>query len=263
VASAAEAEFAAALKLPQAQPLPGEPTAATTARIARSRLLRGAGLNDLADGELRFGARGDGQPALLAMEMAGSADAVYLGVRIMKALVPDYLNLPSGAAPRRFWELLFPLPYRGELMADAAQKGLDPYLVAGLVRQESEFNPAALSRAQAYGLTQVRPATGRLYARQAGIARLSAQALLQPAVNLKVGTTVLRGMLDQNGGNLEQALAAYNAGPNRVAQWTAGKNYREPAEFVESIPFTETRDYVQAVLRNREIYRLLYQAEAR
>jgi len=65
-------------------------------------------------------------------------------------------------------------------------------------------------------------------------------------------------MLQQNGGNLEQTLAAYNAGPNRAAEWLAWNTYREPAEFVESIPFTETRDYIQAVLRNADIYRRLY-----
>jgi soluble lytic murein transglycosylase len=260
--STSEVEFTGSLKLPQGQPIAAAPTAATTARITRSRLLRGAGLDDLADTELRFGARGDGQPALLAMEMAGAADAAYIGVRAMKALVPDYLNLPPDGAPRRFWELLFPLPYRSELIANATRHGLDPYLVAGLIRQESEFNPGALSRAKAYGLTQVRPGTGRLYARQAGVPRVTAQVLLQPAMNLKIGTTVLRGMLDQNGGNVEQTLAAYNAGPNRVVQWTTGKSFREPAEFVESIPFTETRDYVQAVLRNQEIYRRLYQPAA-
>jgi soluble lytic murein transglycosylase len=67
-------------------------------------------------------------------------------------------------------------------------------------------------------------------------------------------------MLQQNGGNLEQTLAAYNAGPNRAAEWLAWNTYREPAEFVESIPFTETRDYIQAVLRNADIYRRLYAA---
>ena len=265
-AVAAEApQFIAVLTPPPVPPLPAAPAAATTARIERSRLLRGAGLNDLADAELRFGARAmpaDGQAALLAMEMAVSADSAHLGMRAMKSLVPDYLNRPLDSAPRQFWELLFPLPYRSELAAEAVRNGLDPNLVAGLIRQESEFDPAALSHANAYGLTQVRPGTGRMYARQAGLRRFSTQSLLQPAVNLKIGTSILRGMLDQNGGRLEQTLAAYNAGPNRVAQWLGWRNYREPAEFVESIPFTETRDYVQAVLRNRDMYRRLYQTRA-
>ena len=83
--------------------------------------------------------------------------------------------------------------------------------------------------------------------------------LYQPAVNLKIGCSILRSMLDQNGGHLEQTLASYNAGPARVSEWLTWNSYREPAEFVESIPFTETRDYVQAVLRNADIYRRLYQ----
>lgn len=256
--SAQASEFLATLTWPEAKPVPGAASTATTTRIERSRMLRTAGLNDLADAELRFGARTDGQPALLAMEMAGAADAPYQGLRMMKSLSSDYLNLPLDRAPEKYWELLFPLPYRGALTANARAKDLDPYLVAGLIRQESEFNPQALSRANAYGLTQVRPATGRLYAQRAGVVRFTNRVLFEPLTNLKIGTTVLRSMLDQNGGNLEQTLAAYNAGPNRVMEWLTWKMYREPAEFVESIPFTETREYVQAVLRNADIYRRLY-----
>jgi len=104
----------------------------------------------------------------------------------------------------------------------------------------------------------VRPATGRQFARKAGVARFTNRVLFQPAANLKIGTSVLRSMLDQNGGRLEETLAAYNAGPNRLAEWLTWNHHREPAEFVEAIPFTETRDYVQAVLRNADIYRRLY-----
>jgi soluble lytic murein transglycosylase len=116
-----------------------------------------------------------------------------------------------------------------------------------------------MSRAKALGLTQVRPATGRLFARKAGVPRFTARTLYQPAANLKIGTSILRSMLDDQNGNIEQTLAAYNAGPNHVVEWRTWANFREPAEFVESIPFTETRDYVQAVLRNAEMYRRLYQ----
>jgi len=257
--AAATPGFLAALPLPEARPVPADPTPATTVRIERARLLRAAGLNDLAEAELRFGARTDGQPALLAMEIASTADAPHQGLRAMKMLNPDYLALPPDGAPRKFWELLFPLPYRGALFAESRARALDPYVVAGIIRQESEFDPEAVSSAKAYGLTQVRPGTGRLLARKAGIRQFSTPLLFQPAANLKLGTTELREMLDQNGGNLEQALAAYNAGPNRVAEWITWNHYREPAEFVETIPFTETRDYVQAVLRNAEIYRRLDQ----
>jgi len=144
-------------------------------------------------------------------------------------------------------------------VVSARERELDPFLVAGLIRQESEFNPQARSPANAYGLTQVRPVTGRQFARKAGIPRYSNRVLLQPSANLKIGTSILRSMLDHNSGKVEQTLACYNAGPNRVAEWLTWNTYREPAEFVESIPFTETRDYVQAVMRNADIYRRLYQ----
>jgi len=258
--SAETARFLAAVTFPQPRPVPAQTASATTARIERSRLLRTAGLADLADSELRFGARTDGQPPLLAMEMAGAAAAPHQAMRIMKSLAPEYLNLALDQAPRRFWELLFPLPYRADVVRAASEKNLDPYLLAGLIRQESEFDPQARSRANAFGLTQVRPATGRLFARQVGIKRFSSRLLFQPAANLKIGVSIFSAMLDMNGGNLEQTLAAYNAGPNRAAEWRAWNTYREPAEFVESIPFTETRDYVQAVLRNADIYRRLYAA---
>jgi soluble lytic murein transglycosylase len=251
-------DFLAALKLTAARPIVSTPARLTTLRIERSRILRSAGLNDFADAELRFGARIDGQPALLAMEIAGASDAPHQAMRAMKMMNGDYLNLHVEDAPRQFWDYLFPLPYRADLAANARDRGLDPYLVAALIRQESEFNPGALSRANAYGLTQVRPVTGREFARRAGIQRFTNRMLFEPSTNLKLGTLILRSMLDRNSGNLEQTLAAYNAGPSRAAEWVSWNTYREPAEFVESIPFTETRDYVQAVIRNADIYRRLY-----
>jgi peptidoglycan lytic transglycosylase len=258
IVSPGTAEFLATLALPRATPVPGEATAATTARVERSRLLRTAGLPDLADAELRFGARTDGQPPLLAMEMAAAADAPHQGLRAMKSLNSDYLNLPLASAPEKFWQLLFPMPFRSELLGSARAADLDPYLVAGLIRQESEFNPQALSPANAYGLTQVRPATGRQFATRAGVAAFTNRVLFQPAANLKIGSTILRSMLDKNNGNLEATLAGYNAGPARAAEWLTWNTYREPAEFVETIPYNETREYVQAVLRNADIYRRLY-----
>jgi soluble lytic murein transglycosylase len=250
--------FLGELKLPQPEPVPADPTRPTALRIERSRLLRGAGLADLADSELRFGARTDGQPRLLGMELAASADAPYRALRAMKSLGGDYLTLPMEQAPRKFWEMLFPMPYRHDIQVNAALRRLDPFLVAGQIRQESEFNPTAVSSAKAYGLMQVRPGTGRDVARRAGVPRVTIGTLTQPATNLKLGTYILRSMLDAHDGRIEETLAAYNAGPARTAEWRTWANFREPAEFVETIPFTETRDYVQAVLRNAEMYRRLY-----
>ncbi len=252
------AAFLATLNLRAAQPVPAEPSHETALRIARALLLRTAGLNDFADSELRFGARTDGQAALLGMEAASWAGSPRDAMRWMKALAPDNLNLALDAAPRKFWEYLFPFPYREFVTEDARAQNLDPFLIAGLVRQESEFDPTAVSHAKAYGLAQVLPATGRLYLKEAGLHKLYNRDLYSPAINLKMGTIIFRHMLDDNGGHIEPTLAAYNAGPNRAAEWIQWNSYREPAEFVESIPFTETREYVQAVLRNADMYRRLY-----
>jgi soluble lytic murein transglycosylase len=192
------------------------------------------------------------------MEIAKSAASAYVALRTMKAFGGDYLTLPMQQAPREFWTMLFPMPYQHDIETDAKLRGLDPFLMAGLIRQESEFNPQAISGAQAYGLMQVRPGTAREVGREAGVPRVTAQMLYQPAINLKIGSYVLRSMLDAHGGRIEETLAAYNAGPARAAEWRTWANFREPAEFVETIPFTETRDYVQAVLRNAEMYRRLY-----
>jgi soluble lytic murein transglycosylase len=146
------------------------------------------------------------------------------------------------------------------LEKDARAQGLAPALLAGLIRQESEFNPGAQSGANAWGLTQLQPPTAQQYAPRAGVPNFAPRQLFQPAVSLKIGAAYFKAMLDKHGGNLPQTLAAYNAGPNRLAQWLAwGLTYREPAEFIEMIPFTETRDYVQAVMRNEDMYKRLYQ----
>src|SRR6185437_14795600 len=136
-------------------------THVTTVRIERSRLLRAAGLGDLADAELRFGARTGAQPELMGLEIGRNAEAPYLALRAMKTTASGYLDLSLEQAPRRFWEMLFPLPYRTELESGARAHQVDPFLLAGLIRQESEFNPEALSHAHAYGLTQVLPVTAR------------------------------------------------------------------------------------------------------
>ncbi len=234
------------------------PTAATKAHIERAKLLAAEGFPDWAQLELRFGADTDGQKHLLAIEIARADSSPALALRHMKGLTPEYLSMPLENAPREFWRFLFPFPFRESLIASATAQGIDPYLLAGLIRQESEFNPAAVSRANALGLTQLIPGTGRMMARGQGMSPFSSTMLFRPDVSLRLGAAYLKSQLSLWNGNLEQTLAAYNAGPGRVREWLAWSTYREPAEFVESIPFTETREYVQAVLRNASIYRKLY-----
>jgi soluble lytic murein transglycosylase len=106
-------------------------------------------------------------------------------------------------------------------------------------------------------LMQLLPTTGRKVARELRVTRFSAGELLTPNLNLQLGTRYFRNMINQFG-KVEYALAAYNAGSDRVQSWLAAGNYRDTEEFVESIPFTETREYVQAIMRNAGVYRRLY-----
>ncbi len=234
-----------------------QPTAATRARLERVRLLQTAGLDDLAAAEVRFGGDGE-QSTLLAVELARSGAPPHRKLRYLKGVRGDYLSLPLDRAPEAYWRGLFPLPYRAELERAARRQKLDPLVLAGLIRQESEFNPRAVSSARAYGLTQVLPSTGRQLARRLGIRRFTTSMLYQPEVNLRLGTFYMRLQLDRWNGELEKTLAAYNAGPRRVAEWSTWYEFREPAEFVETVPFTQTREYIQAVVRNAAVYRLVY-----
>jgi soluble lytic murein transglycosylase len=177
----------------------------------------------------------------------------------MKREVPNYFALDLPVLPRAYWEALFPKPYWADLKKFSARNQLDPYLVASLIRQESEFNPTAVSRANALGLMQLLPATGKKVAREEKLKRFDASQLYMASVNLQLGTRYFRSMVDKFGA-LEYALAAYNAGADRVEDWQAQGKYRDVQEFVESIPFTETREYVQAILRNANVYRQLYGA---
>ncbi len=247
-----------AVTFPVPRPFVDSPDNATTVRIERARLLRAAGYNDFGESELRFGAKNGAEPHLIAMELATAADTPAESLRAMKSTVQDYLSMAFDSAPARFWQLLFPLPFRPALDDFAKQRDLDPFMVAGLIRQESEFNPTIRSHANAYGLTQIVPSTGRQLARMNGIKPFSIGLLLQPETNINLGTTYLRMLLDEWGGKWEETLASYNAGKGRVVNWVTWGQFREPAEFVESIPFNETHEYVQAVIRNAAIYRELY-----
>jgi soluble lytic murein transglycosylase len=175
----------------------------------------------------------------------------------MKRAYPDWVGVAGDQLPDPVWRILYPLEFRADLERAAAAEGVDPALVAALICQESTFDPGAVSSAGARGLMQIMPATGRTLARQTGL-RYSRAGLLQPATSLRMGTRYLRDMLDRFGGSAEKALAAYNAGPHRVDAWTALRPSLSTEEFVEGIPFTETRNYVMIILAAREQYRRIY-----
>ncbi len=230
-------------------------------RYQKAQVLENGALVDLAVRELQAAGtedKGNWVTAATAKiyEDAGRYDGA---IQVFKRAVPNYFAVDLPTLPRPYWEALFPKPYWPDLKKFSSQNALDPYLVASLIRQESEFNPGAVSRANALGLMQLLPKVGSSVARQEKLHHFSSAQLFTPEINLQLGTRYFREMVDKFG-TFEYALAAYNAGSNRVDDWLGQGKYRDPQEFVESIPFTETREYVQAILRNANVYRQLYGA---
>jgi soluble lytic murein transglycosylase len=149
----------------------------------------------------------------------------------------------------------FPMPYRGDVLAKAERAGLDPALVFGLIRQESRFIVDIRSGAGASGLMQLMPATARWTAKKVGLPYQSSMINDRP-VNLRLGSSYLKLLLDDFGGSQAMAAAGYNAGPGRPRRWREGP-VLEPAAWAENIPFSETRDYVKKVLSNAVVYSAL------
>ena len=256
-------QFLRELKWPSRPQAPSfVPDRDTQKRLARARLLHLALLDSWAEMELQYGATSDGnQPYLYAYELAKIArdsGSTNRAIRYIKNYAPGYLLMGVEDAPLSFWQMAFPIPYRNPINQYSRAQGLDPYLVSALIRQESEFNPQAISPANAYGLMQVLPSTGRQLARQLRIRRFSSRGLLTPERNIQLGTKYFRWLIDVCNGREECALAAFNAGKSRTDLWQTWGTFSEPAEFIETIPFGETRGYVQVVLRNADMYRRLY-----
>ncbi len=152
---------------------------------------------------------------------------------------------------------VFPWPLRGLIEAEAAEWSVDPYLIAGLMRQESSFTPDATSRAGAKGLMQLMPATARGLARQLGV-EWDESLLVVADANAHLGTAHLTALLRTYDERIAPTLAAYNAGGRPVSRWLRYPEARDQFLWVERIPYVETRGYVRTVLRNRELYRMLY-----
>ncbi len=261
------AEFLKSVEFPQrSRTLNFKANATAQARIERAELLAAAGLDDWAVNELRYGAQNEDQPQVMAIELASITTKTVgpdQAMRYIKRYAGSYLYIPIESAPVEFWKYAFPLPYRAELERFAKANGLDPFLVAALIRQESEFNPKAVSRMNARGLTQILPGTGRELSHKLKKKAFATASLFVPAVNLELGTFYLKTIVDNLGGRWEAALAAYNAGPSRARAWSSWGEFREPAEFIETVPFSETRNYIQTVLRNADTYRRIYSGEVR
>jgi soluble lytic murein transglycosylase len=249
----------AALDGLQAAPIPelSDDVPEDDPHVVKARLLANAGLNEYIAPEIRAADGSDEWGAFAEADIYASGGEAWRAMRLLKRAIPFYTSAPIESIPVAYWRILFPQNYWSEIKADAEKNGLDPYMVASLIRQETEFNPSAVSNKSAYGLMQLLPSVGRAMAREAGIHHFQTSELLNPATNIRLGTLYLRQTLDKFNNQPEYAFAAYNAGDNRVTDWQSIGTYHGMDEFVESIPFTETREYVQAILRNEEIYREL------
>jgi soluble lytic murein transglycosylase len=227
--------------------------------LAKARLLANAGLNDYIAAEIAADPDSSSWSALAEAQIYASYGETYRAMRALKKALPYASSAPIKSIPLAYWRILFPEAWWDIIKRESAKNNLDPYLVASLIRQESEFNPSVVSYANAYGLMQLLPSTGKAMAREEGLAHFETFQLLDPETNIRLGTRYLREMLDKLGGVPEYALAAYNAGDYRVEDWEAAGPYNGIDEFVESIPFTQTREYVQAILRNEETYKSIDQ----
>jgi len=243
--------------IPLADPPEAPPAAAAEVEAAlfRAGVLREIGLADEGRREL----------ARLRERMADEPAALYAvaeampehGQPVAAAVLGSELRRRMGRWDDRLLRIVYPFHFREAVEREARARGLDPFMVAGLIRQESLFHPTAVSPAGAVGLMQVMPATGQGLARRAGIARWDASRLRDPDTNVKLGTLFLSDQVRRYR-TLTEVFAAYNAGPGRVARWRDFPEYRDEDLFVERIPFEETRDYVKKLRLNAGVYELLY-----
>jgi len=223
--------------------------------LVKAHLLVNAGLSEYVPQEIAAAPGSSSWSGIAEAQIYASYGETFRAMRVLKRALPYAAGASIKSIPLAYWRILFPEVYWDTIQTESAKNGLDPYLVASLIRQESEFNPSAISHANAYGLMQLLPSVGRQMAREEGLGPIETRQLLDPILNIKLGTRYLRQTMEKYGRVPEYALAAYNAGENRVVDWQAAGPYHGVDEFVESIPFTETREYVQAILRNQDIYR--------
>jgi soluble lytic murein transglycosylase len=227
--------------------------------FVRAELLRRVGLVEFAIRELeRVAARAVGDPVrLYGVSAVLAEDAQYhLALRLLRRHFAAPAATGDPGLPRAFWELLYPFPWRTEITEAAERHGLDPFLVAAVIREESSYHPQAVSRAGARGLMQLLPRTAEVVA-DAQRLPWHDRALEDLQLNLELGTAFLASLL-REWRDPRLALAAYNAGPTRVRRWWSERSTDDLEAWVEQIPFDETRHYVKRVWLAWAEYRRIY-----
>ena len=229
-------------------------------RILKADQLSNIGMDDSALKELaRAGEKAPDSPKinLAIARIYRSDDDNVRALNTLKNSFPDYSQMKPEEMTREEWDVFYPLAHWEIIAQESRARNLDPYQVAGLIRQETVFITRARSGANAYGLMQVLLPTAKMTARKYGVTQeITIDALYNPRLNIQLGTAYLKDQIDKFG-RIEYVAAAYNAGPGRAVQWRASLP-SEMDEWAEAVPIKETRGYVQGVVRNRLQYLRLY-----
>lgn len=188
--------------------------------------------------------------------LLNEAGAYHHALRLARARFRDALERTGGAVAPGLWNVAYPTGLLPTIEGQGAH-GVDPFLVAAIIREESQYDGRAVSRVGAIGLMQVMPATANAVAQRQRWPAVGREDLFDQETNIRIGARYVEQLLQQFSGNIVLTVAAYNAGPPVVASWAAAHQERPQDEFVELIPFQETRQYVKRVLRSyREYLRL-------
>lgn len=183
---------------------------------------------------------------------------IKMGRRIRILLFMIVLVYGIITSGRWVLNIVYPFHYRELVEKYATVYEVDPYLVAAIIRNESKFNPEAISKREARGLMQIAPITGQWAAEKLEIADYREERLYEPDLNIQIGCWYLSILKDQFNGKLELMVSAYNAGNGNVAKWLANPEYSYDGVGLDYIPFPETRNYLQKVTRDYERYQVIY-----
>ncbi len=224
------------------------------------RAMLAAGLYDDAILEIRKVQRASGTTPLLDASVAYALNRkgdLRAAITQMRRAYPQFMAHGGEALPTAILEVIFPVDHWELISKYAAARKLDPFLLTALIAQESTFQEDVRSVANAYGLMQIVPATGRRYAPTVGIRPFRTSRLTEAEPNVRIGTAYFSDLLRQFD-NVAPALAAYNAGEHRVSRWLAERPGIDQDEFIDDIPFPETQNYVKRIIGTAEDYRQLY-----